>query len=60
MLLDADSDGDVHHRIAELARSLHNSKEDAVGLVIARITGHAADEVPGAQYAGVTISTSSG
>jgi transcriptional regulator with GAF, ATPase, and Fis domain len=50
--------GDIHQRIAELARTLHNSPEGAVDIAIERITGHAAREVPGAQYAGVTLATS--
>ncbi|WP_396905347.1 GAF and ANTAR domain-containing protein [Mycolicibacterium phlei] len=46
-------DESTHLRIAELVRGLY-SRPDA-GTVIAELAEHAAIEVPGAQYAGITV-----
>lgn len=49
--------GDMHGRIADLARSLHGSVED-VDQIVRRIVEYAVQEVPGAEYAGITLTTS--
>ena len=52
-----DAHGDIHTRIADLARSLHNSPAFADQPVAQRVVEYAADEIPGAQYAGITLVT---
>jgi transcriptional regulator with GAF, ATPase, and Fis domain len=52
------SPGDIHLRIADLARDLHGSPETDATAVADRIVEYAATEIPGAQYAGVTLATS--
>ncbi|AYE96679.1 hypothetical protein C0J29_19675 [Mycobacterium paragordonae] len=51
---------DVHHRIADLARSLHSSPSDAADVVAQRMVEYAVYAVPGAQYAGITLARPSG
>lgn len=51
---------DVHHRIADLARSLHGSPSDAADTVAQRIVEYAVYAVAGAEYAGITLATPSG
>ena len=46
---------ETHRRIADLVRALHARPETDADTVIAELAEHAAAEVPGAQYAGVTI-----
>jgi transcriptional regulator with GAF, ATPase, and Fis domain len=46
---------ETHRRIADLVRALHARPEPDSDTVIAELAEHAATEVPGAQYAGVTI-----
>ncbi|OBG21751.1 response regulator receiver protein [Mycolicibacterium celeriflavum] len=48
---------DTHLRIAELVRGLYNRPD--VDTVIAELAEHAAVEIPGAQYAGITITRKS-
>lgn len=48
---------DTHLRIAELVRGLYNRTD--VDTVIAELAEHAAVEIPGAQYAGITITRKS-
>jgi GAF domain-containing protein len=45
----------VHRRIAELVQQLHGQFEADPDAVIAELVEHAAVEIPGAQYAGVTV-----
>jgi GAF domain-containing protein len=45
----------THLRIAELVQKLHGRPETDSDTVIAELVEHAAVEVPGAQYAGVTV-----
>lgn len=47
----------AHRRIADIVRSLHDRPEADSDTVIAELTEHAAVEIPGAQYAGVTVTT---
>jgi GAF domain-containing protein len=47
----------THRRIAEIVRDLHARLEDDSGTVIAELAEHAAVEIPGADYAGVTVTT---
>jgi GAF domain-containing protein len=47
----------AHRRIAEIVRSLHDRAEADSDTVIAELAEHAAVEIPGAQYAGVTVTT---
>lgn len=47
----------AHRRIADIARSLHDRPEADSDTVIAELAEHAAVEIPGAQYAGVTVTT---
>jgi GAF domain-containing protein len=49
----------THLRIAELVRDLHSRPDTDSDTVIAELAEHAAIEVPGAQYAGVTITRNS-
>jgi GAF domain-containing protein len=44
-----------HERIAEIVREMHARPESDADTVIAELAEHAAVEVPGAQYAGITI-----
>lgn len=50
----ADVEG-VHLRIAELVQGLYGRPDTDSDTVIAELAEHAAAEVPGAQYAGVTV-----
>src|SRR5689334_8640060 len=45
----------VHGRIADLVQGLHGRLAADPGAVIAELVEHAAVEIPGAQYAGVTV-----
>ena len=45
----------THLRIAELVQELHSRPDTDSDTVIAELAEHAAVEVPGAQYAGVTV-----
>lgn len=45
----------AHRRIADLAHMLHSRSDADSETVIAELAEHAAVEVPGAQYAGVTV-----
>ncbi|HZA10706.1 GAF and ANTAR domain-containing protein [Mycobacterium sp.] len=45
----------THHRIADIVRELHARAEPDADTVIAELAEHAAVEIPGAQYAGITI-----
>jgi GAF domain-containing protein len=47
--------GDIHQRIADLARNLHNSPQDSADIVLERMVEYAVSEIPGAKYAGVTL-----
>jgi hypothetical protein len=47
---------DIYRRIASLARDLHNRRGSDADTVVSELTEHAASEVPGAQYAAVTVS----
>jgi GAF domain-containing protein len=44
-------------RIADIVRELHDRSETDSDTVIAELAEHAAVEIPGAQYAGVTVTT---
>jgi GAF domain-containing protein len=46
---------DTHRRIAEIVQELHSRPDADADTVIAELAEHAAIEIPGAQYAGVTI-----
>ena len=46
---------ETHRRIAGIVRDLHARPETDAETVIAELAEHAAVEVPGAQYAGVTV-----
>ncbi|WP_422747832.1 GAF and ANTAR domain-containing protein [Mycobacterium sp. WMMD1722] len=50
----AEVDG-VHSRIADLVQELHGRLDADADTVIAELVEHAAVEIPGAEYAGVTI-----
>lgn len=52
-----DSNTDLYQRIAEVTRGLHCTS-DAVDSVVQRIAEYAAAQIPGAEYAGVTLATS--
>lgn len=45
----------VHRRIADLVQQLHSRTDADPDAVIAELVEHAAAEIPGAEYAGVTI-----
>jgi transcriptional regulator with GAF, ATPase, and Fis domain len=45
----------AHRRIAEIVRALHDRSEPDSDTVIAELAEHAAIEIPGAKYAGVTV-----
>ena len=45
----------THLRIAELVQQLHSRSDADSDTVIAELAEHAAVEIPGAQYAGVTV-----
>lgn len=45
---------DIHTRIADLARSLHSAEQNEKP-VAQRVVEYAATEIPGAQYAGITL-----
>jgi GAF domain-containing protein len=47
----------AYRRIAEIVRALHDRPESDSDNVIAELAEHAAAEIPGAQYAGVTVTT---
>ncbi|BBX16925.1 transcriptional regulator [Mycolicibacterium duvalii] len=49
----------THLRVAELVQGLHNRTDGDTDSVIAELAEHAAVEIPGAQYAGITLSKSS-
>jgi GAF domain-containing protein len=46
---------DVHRRIAEMARDLHNASGADGGAMLSRVTDFAVSALPGADYAGVTV-----
>ncbi|MDT5009871.1 MAG: hypothetical protein QOH57_1488 [Mycobacterium sp.] len=48
-----------YRRIAEIVRALADRSEADADSVIAELTEHAAAEIPGAKYAGVTVTTDS-
>lgn len=45
----------THRRIAEIVHNLHSRPDTDSETVIAELAEHAAVEVPGADYAGVTV-----
>lgn len=45
----------AHLRVAELVQGLHNRPDADSDTVVAELAEHAAVEIPGAQYAGVTL-----
>lgn len=45
----------AHLRIAELVQSLHDRPDADSDTVVAELAEHAAAEIPGAQYAGITL-----
>jgi len=45
----------THLRIAELVQNLHSRSDADADTVIAELAEHAAVEIPGAQYAGITV-----
>jgi transcriptional regulator with GAF, ATPase, and Fis domain len=45
----------THLRVAELVQGLHNRPDTDSDTVIAELAEHAAAEIPGAQYAGITL-----
>lgn len=47
----------AHRRIAEIVRALYDRPETDSDTVIAELAEHAANEIPGAKYAGVTVTT---
>lgn len=47
----------AHRRIADIVRTLHDRSEADSETVIAELAEHAAQEIPGAKYAGVTVTT---
>ncbi|MBW0019920.1 MAG: GAF and ANTAR domain-containing protein [Mycobacterium sp.] len=49
-----DVGADVHERIAALARELHGSPRDEAA-VVSEVVKHAVQEIPGAEYAGITL-----
>lgn len=49
----------VHRRIAELVQQLHGRTDADADTVLAELVEHAAVEIPGADYAGVTITRNS-
>jgi hypothetical protein len=52
---DADEAHAAHQRIAEIVRELHARPETDAETVIAEFAEHAAVEIPGAMYAGITV-----
>lgn len=55
MVTEPDDEHGTHRRIAEIVRALHERPEADADTVIAELAEHAAVEIPGAQYAGVTV-----
>lgn len=49
--------GATHRRIADIVRSLHDRSEADSETVVAEPAEHAVAQIPGAQYAGVTVTT---
>ncbi len=47
--------GAAHLRVAELVQGLHNRPDTDSDTVVAELAEHAAVEIPGAQYAGITL-----
>jgi transcriptional regulator with GAF, ATPase, and Fis domain len=47
--------GSIHHRIADLARSLHDTGPHQTEFALDRMVEYAATEIPGADYAGITV-----
>lgn len=45
----------THLRVAELVQGLHNRPDTDADTVVAELAEHAAAEIPGAQYAGITL-----
>ncbi|OAN28108.1 response regulator receiver protein [Mycolicibacterium iranicum] len=45
----------AHLRVAELVRGLHNRPDTDSDTVVAELAEHAAARIPGAQYAGITL-----
>lgn len=48
----------AHLRVAELVQGLHNRPDTDSDTVVAELAEHAAAEIPGAQYAGITLTRS--
>ena len=48
----------THLRVAELVQGLHNRPEADSDTVVAELAEHAAMEIPGAMYAGITLTRS--
>jgi GAF domain-containing protein len=46
-----------HRRIAEIVRGLYDRPDTDADTVLAELVEHAANEIPGAKYAGVTVTT---
>jgi hypothetical protein len=55
MVKDLDGVEAVHLRIAEIVQQLYSRPDTDSETVIAELAEHAAAEIPGAQYAGVTV-----
>ncbi|KKE98967.1 response regulator receiver protein [Mycolicibacterium obuense] len=54
--VEAQPDVDATHlRVAEVVRGLHNRSDADADTVVAELAEHAAVEIPGAQYAGITL-----
>lgn len=49
----------AHLRVAELVQGLHNRPDTDSDTVVAELAEHAAAEIPGAQYAGITLTRNS-
>jgi GAF domain-containing protein len=45
----------THRRIAEIVQNLHSRQDADADTVIAELAEHAAVEIPGAQYSGITV-----
>lgn len=50
---------ETHLRVAELVQGLHHRTDGDADSVIAELAEHAAVEIPGAQYAGITLTRNS-
>jgi ANTAR domain/GAF domain len=47
----------IHQRIADLAREMHDRPAGEVDAVVGKLTAHAARDIPGADYAGISVVT---